>query len=235
MKNSSEGENFKPNIAHSEFPQQRGGLMICGYEWGFSKADQARKAQFGEPEFDWDIECSYANNHLRYGEEIRSIPYNRRIKKWFAMWGSALDEEDPGDFEKSMIQTNWCNTLSSSMEGDYSRLNDSEQVENFLAHIRHFQPRVLLLMGTQLMPALNQPETLTRFVEIMGACTKPWHSEQKPYAGRRFRIGFQSFERCEVVCLPHPSGTQGLSDNYVALFAREISAIVQAYRQYRGF
>jgi hypothetical protein len=37
------GENmFEPNIANSVFPSfnDNHGLMLCGYEWGFSKSDQ---------------------------------------------------------------------------------------------------------------------------------------------------------------------------------------------------
>lgn len=209
-----EGNLVVLNIAHSEFPEQQGGLMICGYEWGGgdeeTDSDEA-------PRMDEDAICTFANKNLRYGPAALGWPYDKRIRKWFSMWGHPLNHDRPGEFEKSIVQTNWCNSQNSRMNGEYTALSNPAQVANFLDHVRHFSPRLILLMGSRLIDALQHPSTLERFEAIVGACTKPRHAVQRPSSFRRFKISFQSFERCDVVCLPHPSSSHGLSDDYIAL------------------
>ena len=92
------------NIAHSEFPEQQGGLMICGYEWG---GGEEEGEGVSEPQIDWSANCTFANKDLRYGPAALGWRYDNRIKKWFDMWGCPLNHDDPGEFEKSIIQTNW--------------------------------------------------------------------------------------------------------------------------------
>ena len=215
------------NVAHSEFAEQKGGLMICGYEWGESKADQAGGAgdSIGHA-IDWNAVCTFANKNVRYGPRALTWAYDARIRKWFGMWGFELDTACPGSFEKSIVQTNWCDTQNHNMNGNYERLNDDDQVDNFLAHVDHFRPRMILFMGSQMIHALQRPATIARFQSQMGQITNPLTFSQKPFEGRRFRVAFQSFENCEVVCLPHPSGSHGLSDDYIDLFSSQIGALI---------
>ena len=108
---------------------------------------------------------------------------------------------------------------------------DPEQVENFIYHVSYFVPSVILFMGSALIKALQNHGTLEKFQSIMGKCTKPPVIMQKPFTGRRFKFTFQSFEKCEVVCLPHPSSSRGLSDDYVGLFAGEMDAILECFKR----
>lgn len=209
---------MKLNIAHSEFPEQQGGLMICGYEWG--GGDQGED---GDP-VDQEAICSFANKHLRYGPVALTWRYDNVIKKWFAMWGRQLNNDDPGDFEKSIVQTNWCDTQNPRMNGDYSSLWQARQVENFIEHVKHFSPNLILFMGSKLIEALQFPSTLERFEAVMGKCTRPLKFVQMPSSHKRFKISFQTFERCDVVCFPHPSASRGLSDSYMRLFEEEMAA-----------
>jgi hypothetical protein len=55
--------------------------------------------------------------------------------------------------------------------------------------------------------------------------------QRQPFTGRRFKFTFQSFEKCEVVCLPHPSSSRGLSDDYIRLFAGEMDAILEYFKR----
>ncbi len=116
------------------------------------------------------------------------------------------------------------------MDENYSKLNDPLQVENFMCHIRHFMPSVILFMGSALIKALQNHETLDKFQSIMGKCTKPPVIIQKPFMGMRFKVTFQSFEKCEVVCLPHPSSARGLSDDYIRLFEGEMNTILKRFK-----
>jgi len=114
------------NVAHySKFPQQRGGLMICGYEWGYSKQDQEADAKGIEYQpADTDVACTFANKELRYGPRALNWRYDASIMKWFEIWGHPFNKSNPSDFDKSVIQTNWCKEMNHSMDGKYSKLND---------------------------------------------------------------------------------------------------------------
>ncbi len=144
--------------------------------------------------------------------------------------GHPLNKSNPSDFEKSVIQTNWSKDMNNSMDGNYSKLNEPEHVENFIYHVRYFTPSVILFMGSALIKALQNHGALEKFQSIMGECTKPPVIIQKPFTGRRFKVTFQSFGKCEVVCLPHPSSSRGLSDDYIRLFAGEMDTILECFK-----
>ena len=217
---------MKLNIAHSEFPEQKGGLMICGYEWG-GGGEEVQGSE--EHPIDWAAICTFANKELRYGPKILKERYDNKLKKWFAMWGHPLSHDTPGEFEKSIVQTNWCDTQNPSMNNDYTSLWKPDQVKNFLDHVAHFSPKLILFMGSELIKALQHPSTLEQFEAMAGKCTKPLQVLQKPFDGRRFKISFQTFERCEVVCFPHPSGSKGISDHYIALYGEEMGERLVTY------
>ena len=220
------------NIAHSEFPEQQGGLMICGYEWG---GGEEEGEGVSEPQIDWSANCTFANKDLRYGPAALGWRYDNRIKKWFDMWGCPLNHADPGGFEKSIIQTNWCDTQNPQMNGDYSRLSEPEQVKNFLNLIKRFSPNLILFMGSKLIDALHNPSTFKQFQEISGKCTRPINFVQKNYDGRKFKVGFEKFEWCDVVCFPHPSSSHGLSDEYISLFNDDMKERIADYKLARMY
>ena len=84
------------------------------------------------------------------------------------------------------------------------------------------------------MTALNSEDIKSRFMSVMGAETQPRTVKQKAFSGRRFRVGFQSFEHCEIVSLPHPSSSRGLRDDYIALFKNEIGPLIGQVRADKG-
>ncbi|KAB2310686.1 hypothetical protein F8A87_08350 [Betaproteobacteria bacterium SCN2] len=219
------------NLAHTQFPQQQEGLMICGYEWGYSKTDQENDEAGNVQPIELNSGCTFSNKGLCYGPRAYSWPYDQNIIKWFGFWGHALNRDNPGDFEKSIAQTNWCNTEGHSMGGDYTKLLIPVHVDNFIFHVDHFRPSVILLMGSKLIEKMQDGKVLGRFKQIMGNCTKDPFAVQKPFNGRRFKVWFQSFERCEVACLPHPSGSHGLNDDYIALFRDEVGGLLSRYKR----
>lgn len=218
-----------PNIAHSKYPQQQMGLMICGYEWGYSKEDQAKEENGNRTDFNKDAKCTFANKEVCFGPDALKWKYDNNIKKWFEMWGHPL-QNPPGDFERSIIQTNWCNTQANSLNQDYSKLYQEEQVNNFIDHTECFKPQVIFFMGSQLIKALQHPRVIGRFETICGKKMDNPLYLQKPSPGRRFKIAFQNFERCKVVSFPHPSGTRGLRDEYIESFSLEMDQILQDYK-----
>jgi len=138
------------NIANSIFKgiNDKKGLMICGYEWGFSKADQisTEKSEYNE-----DAITIFSNKVPMYGEKSSQWKYDTRIINWFKLWGHPLSQIELGtDFEKSIVQTNWCNTKANKIEENYyHKLTNSTQLENFIFHIKELEPSLIFLWVLQ--------------------------------------------------------------------------------------
>ena len=227
---------FEPNIANSVFPgfNDAQGIMLCGYEWGFSKSDQD-SLQTNERKRS-GVSHVFSNKAAEYGEIANSWKYDQRIIYWFELFGHKLSKKDTGgSFEKCLLQTNWCDTQSNKMEGDYwSKLLDPSQVDNFIAHIEMFKPRLIFFFGSQIIRILQSEKVLPRFIETAGAVTEPLSFQTKQFDGRVFNIGFQGFENCKTVCFPHPSGSHGLSDDYIKLFSTKIGNLLQEFKGFKG-
>lgn len=227
------------NIANSIFSgfNDSQGLMLCGYEWGYSKEEQEAAQNSQAIVIDTSIDCTFSNKFLRYGEIVKKWRYDNNLIKWFELWGHPLNRVGLGDdFDKSIIQTNWCNTQAHKIEGDiFKKLLDDEQIDNFIYHIKALKPSLIIFSGSQLLPVLQNKKVIDRFQEIMGNETSPVSYMQKDFTGIRFKFGFQSFEKCQIVGLPHPSGSHGINDEYIVKFKSEIDKIINDYKVSRGF
>ncbi|WP_169391766.1 MULTISPECIES: hypothetical protein [Psychrobacter] len=227
------------NLGNSIFKgfNDQDGLMICGYEWGMSKQDQkdSQDNNLVEPEI--DIEHTFANKARYWGERANTWRYDNNIKQWFELWGFPLDSNElGGNFEKSLVQTNWADTQGHSIhDSDADKYIMPEHVDNFIYHVNALRPKVILLMGSKLIDYLQNPAVLPKFIEVMGDITERRTVIQKPSSGTKFRVHFQSFEHCKVVGLPHPSGSFGISYDYIASFKPELSAILTEYKNLRNF
>lgn len=228
------------NIGNSIFPgfNDKDGLMICGYEWGWSKADEESFQNGSRREPSEYIDHTFANKGRYYGNEDRRVicRYDLIIKRWFGLWGCPLNEKDLGGaFEKAIVQTNWANTDGNTIS-DYGKFLSPGQVENFIYHIEKLRPKLILFIGSKLINYLNRKEVLPKFKQIMGEITEPRRSVQKKVGvGIPFKVWFQKFEHCQVVCLPHASAARGLSYDYIALFKPEMGQIISEYKVVRGF
>lgn len=230
--------HFQPNIANSVFPENKAnGLMIVGYEWGYSKKDQESDERGESEPMNVEAEHTFATKHLCHGPKALKWRYDNKIIKWFSLWGHPLSRENPSAFERSMIQTNWCDTQNNSMNGVsyFHKLTAPDQIDNFIAHVDYFKPKIILFMGSKLIEILQHPPVLERFSTIAGSTVKAPNFIKKEFDGRRFRVGFQSFERCEVVCLPHPSSARSLNDDYIALYSNEIGGLISKFKQQKQF
>jgi hypothetical protein len=226
----------KLNIAHSIFKglNDTGGIMFMGYEWGESKTDQ-KNAKDGVIEDIKNVECTFSNKYLRYGAKARSWRYDNRIKEWFKIFGHSLDENNPKDFDKAIIQTNWCNTMGHKIEGSISlKLSQSEQISNFLGHVSTLKPKLIFFFGSAMIDVLNNNTHIKEsFIRLFGDEIS-YKKIKKDFNGRKFYIGFQSFAQCDIISLPHPSSSRGLQDKYIELFSKEIGDILTKYRKTRG-
>ncbi len=218
------------NIGNSIFHgfNDKNGLMICGYEWGFSEEDQ-KLVESGEDIFyEKDAVTIFSNKSPAHGKRAFAWRYDRRIVKWFELWGHRLSREAlGGDFEKCIIQTNWCNTDGHKITDNYfQKLTNPEQLDNFISHLKAFEPSLIFFMGSEMINILQSPKVLERFSDVMGPPMAKPDIVQKPFSGRRFKIGFQQFEKCNVISMPHPSSSRGLKDDYISLFTDEIASLI---------
>ncbi len=226
------------NVGNGLFPglNDQEGIMICGYEWGYSKRDQLHSAngikQLGSGE---KIEVPFSSKFQHFGDRALTWRYDQRLIKWFKIWGHELKSPASGSFEKTIVQTNWCDTENNSIEGDYwNKLLAEDQIKNFIFHIEKLRPKLIIFCGSQLIKCLQVKKVIDPFISIVGPITRPLQFQQKIFTGRRFKIGFQSHAGCDIVSLPHPSSSRGLSDDYIALFSDEIGQKIQTIKMAKG-
>lgn len=226
------------NLGNSIFKgfNDQNGLMICGYEWGFSKKNQQEQESGNWVEPTEEVKHTFANKAQYWGEVANKWHYDNNIKKWFDLWGFPLDSQElGGDFEKSIVQTNWADTQGHSIAQGTNKFLSEEQIDNFINHITLLKPKVIIFMGRELIDYLQNPAVFNRFVEVMGEMTERKRVVQKESSGTKFKIFFQNFEKCQIVCFPHPSGSRGLRDDYIASFRPEMNEILSTYKSERGF
>ncbi|MCU4313168.1 hypothetical protein KTG68_14550 [Acinetobacter variabilis] len=228
---------FDLNLANALFEgfNDKEGVMICGYEWGWSKADQAKGNDEKHSPINFSIPCTFSNKVLRYGEQAKSWRYDNTIKKWFSLWGHSLNEYGLGsEFDKCIIQTNWAYTSNHSIDG-YERFLEEDAINNFLQHVEELRPKIILFMGRNLIDLLRNEKVWNRFTAIVGNAIGPLKMVQKKeYNGTRFKVFFEKFETCKVICFPHPSSSRGLSNEYISLFKPEMDKILTDYKQHKS-
>lgn len=216
------------SVANSIFPgfNDKDGIIICGYEWGKSKQDEYLENNHKD-----EIEKKKSEINTFYSfSKIYNSPYNLRIIKWFKLFGHPLGIDDGlSSFDKCLLQTNWCDDQGNHVN-DYDKFLSKENSGNFLGIMEAFRPRVLMFMGSRQIQYLNHPDIKNPFSEIFGTEVKPLEEITKPFEDRKkFKISFQEFESVKIVSFPHPSGSRGLSDDYIKLFATEMKEILDNY------
>lgn len=220
------------NVGNSIFPgfNDKNGVMLCGYEFGFNKHDQYLEENHKDEIKKMKLEI----NTFYDKSKIYGSPYDLRIIKWFSFFGHPLGVDDGhSPFDKCLLQTNWCDGQDTYVS-DYAKFLSKENSENFLGIVEAFLPRVLIFMGAKQIHYLQTPAIKSRFSEIFGAEVSPLDIRSKPFDGRKFKIGFQTFERISILSLPHPSGTRGLSDKYIKLFVPEVKDVLDSYRKLKS-
>jgi hypothetical protein len=199
------------NIATSIFPgfNDKHGILLCGYEWGgdpdAADVDLARLET---------IEHTFSNKAPAYGKEALNWRYDQRLIKWFGLWGHPLSQEGlGGDFEKTLVQSNWRDTQAPTLKDEdiEKKLLDPEQVENFLFHVERLEPRVIFFLGIKQIECLQSPKVLPGFEAIAGKRREEPRIVKKDHPGRQFRVGsgFREHARDRLAASlrhPWPSG-----------------------------
>lgn len=225
------------NLGNSIFKgfNDQNGILICGYEHGESKADiakyEANKTQkISHPNKD-EVTFTFANKEPFLGKY--SFPYDSRIATWFRLWGHPLNHDGLGDdFTKSIMQTNLSNTQSNHVQ-DYDVI--ASGFDNFVELLKELKPSLILFMGVRNSDFINKPDNLSKIENILGQSIAGRKSVTAETSGRKFRVIFQDFEHCHTVTFPHPSGTIGLTNEYISKFEPQLNEILTKYKAQRGF
>lgn len=225
-----EGDNVENDVWGSRIYTRRydesvGGILLCGINPGdgaehreTTYVEDAPKSFFS----DTDPTCQNGK-----------FPYQRRIREWFRTWGHPLDEAKDGPLERSISQANWIGESTRYAGAFYEwRFLVERAGEEFFPILEAVRPRMILFFGVQHLPrAFADPRLRDREVALFGAVTKGLHSIWKERASGkgRFRATAMSFERCQVLGLPHPTPpSRALANEDVAKLGPEFSAALAA-------
>jgi hypothetical protein len=218
------------NLATGLFPENRtDGLMICGINWG------------GADDSDYQWTHDVVGDSFFSDARFNNFPYRNRLVKWFELLGHPLEvsEDRAGAFERSVVQTNWLRNQSPNMAGKSVFSECVREWGNFEFHASTLKPRLVMFMSLTLLEALNASECLEGARKMFGTGSPPVILKRDVRVGgsalKAFRVGFQQFERVQVVALPHPTGSKGLSDDYIRAFRDVVSPIIARFKAERGF
>lgn len=207
---------------------REGGLLLCGLNHGYSKKDERLDTA--------GIDRSDPNKSFFSDREVNEYPFRNRIVSWFSLWGYNLAQSNKsaGAFERSIIQTNWLQTCSNNMRGINTQQACIEDNESFFQTCKALKPRLIFFFGKELFLAFASRALSSNVESIFGACIgktswlqKDVYFNSKPH--RRFRFGFQEYEKLMVVVLPHPTGAQGMASDYIEAFKPEMAKVIEAW------
>ncbi|TYC63801.1 hypothetical protein FMN52_00830 [Marinobacter sp. BW6] len=211
-------------VVTADYPENLlGGIMICGYNFGFSSQDQddeekGLKTEESAPSFFSDPQV---NNTL----------FRNRMLLWLDKWGRPLetDADRIGSYEKSFFQTNWLGTQTNTIADDTITINKLvAESDGILSLMEARKPRLVIFTGSDLIEALNDIRVRERVESILGP--RPGNAEifrsDVPVKGTKFKLLKQDFPVTTVVSLPHATGTIGLSDEYIEGFRNIMNGLL---------
>lgn len=211
------------NVNTTYFPEQWRGLMLCGINWGGDPDDTS-----GPPRKSFFSDAASFNAQTRY---------RNKIVEWFKLWGQPLEtsQDQAGVFERSIVQTNWMDSQSKRVEGDNVAAQCVGQWSNFEKHVRYFSPRLIIFLGISLLDAMKQCNAESSLLFganpngiVSRVCDKVMTDSNKP--SKKFRYAHGKLGDTAMIWLPHPTGSHGLTNNYIKAFSDEISPIITEYR-----
>jgi len=205
-----------------------GGLLLCGINHGYSKDDERQDVA--------GVDRSDSHKSFFSDSEVNDYPFRNRIVSWFRLWGYELaqSKQSAGSFERSFIQTNWLQTCSNNVGGMNIKQACIDGHDSFLETCNALKPGAIFFFGKELLWAFTSPALSQKIESIFGArageikwLQKDVYHNGKPC--RRFRFGFQQYEKLVVVALPHATGAQGIATDYIAEFKPEMSEVIDSW------
>lgn len=220
-----------PNIDHpvitKGYPEnQQGGILVCGINFGFSSADEERErsgeTQEKEP-------MSFFSD-----SKVNCTRFRDRLLTWFSLWDMPLVSiaGNDGAFERSFFQTNWLNTQTNSVTSDGDITQDTlvDGADGILELLRQRKPKIIILVGSKLIEALNDMRLRARVEAVLGP--RPGNATvhkaiQIQGQKRSFKVYTQLYGNARVLCLPHVQA-RGLTNDYMAGFKSVVRSLFLA-------
>jgi hypothetical protein len=206
----------------------RGSLMLCGLNHGYSKEDERLDDEGFERGDDYKSFFSDST--------VNNYPFRNNIVKWFSLWGYELsgDANIAGAIEKSIIQTNWLQTCTNNMNGVNKRQMLIENADSFLNTCEKLQPKLVFFFSQDLLWAFESSELATRVEAIFGKKLSEPICKQKDVINNgkkrtRFKFHFQSYENLDIVAMPHATGAQGISHDYIKAFGPDMKKVINLW------
>lgn len=188
-----------------------GGLLLCGINHGYTAKDEELDAA--------GIDRLDKYKSFFSDSAVNDYRLRNRLVTWLSLWGLQLRREaaTAGPLERSIVQTNWLQSCSNNVNGIPVRRACIEDSESFLRTCDQLRPSVIVLLSKEMLWALTSAELRTPVKGILGCLQEPISWIDQPVAGaKRFKIGRARFETTTVLSLPHPTGSKGLKDDYMA-------------------
>lgn len=218
----SRASRLESRFATRSYPEQTGGILLCGINWGGRDGDAMAALVRRRQSFFAD-------------EAAGTYRYKERILRWFSLWGFPLatKKAEAGPLEKSMAQANW---LAERSERSGHRSQPAyllEHFEEFRAVIEAKRPRLCFFfgacLGVALEKSLRDSSKREALEKILGPLDSlPRSTVRETQNGKRAKLHEVRFARSLFLCFPHPTGAFGLTNEEVACFAPEVRAALEA-------
>lgn len=208
------------NVSHPvitrDYPEnQRGGIMVCGINFGFSKEDE---------KLDISGETRSEARSFFSDSSVNDTRFRKRLLAWLSLWGIQLATKagSEGAFERSFFHTNWLDTQTYSVTSDGAISSDVLVLEadGLLDLLSQREPTKIILVGSKLIEALNDIRLRERVESILGPRPGNASVHKAPQSAslkKNFKVYSQLFGNTRILCLPHVQ-TRGLTDEYMASF-----------------
>ena len=196
---------------------------MCGLNPGHSAVDE-RRDKAGE-------DRSEPYKSFFSDKSVNDYPIRNTMVKWFELWGYKLESSPTtaGAFERSIIQTNWLQHESNNMHDQDIQKACIDNADSFIETCSELKPKMIFFLSKEILHAFSSNELSSRIEGIFGKklndpkCeTKDITHNGKPH--NKFKFFFQSYEKLEIVSIPHPTGTRSLADDYIASFKPEMES-----------
>jgi hypothetical protein len=106
--------------------------------------------------------------------------------------------------------------------------------ESFLKTCEVLKPRLIFFFGRELFWAFASSVLTSKVESIFGDRVGEviWLQKEVYFNGKlrkRFRFGFQQYEKLTVVVLPHATGAKGVANDYIEAFKPEMTEVINAW------
>jgi hypothetical protein len=199
-------DSTRDQFAHQITDRSRGGLIVCGLNWGAGYRLPATYDAAAKPPFF----LSASNLDV----------YQRRIAKWFSCWGVAIGDVVPSD---AILQTNLFLSESRNFRIESVPLVDWVPAVQRLTHaVAELDGSGVIFFSKGLVPWTLNPEFPETDSPLLGR-----HVAWTPPIGGSLSLRFAEAGDVQLANCAHPSGT-AIADRDLAETAPRMGAWVRA-------